>query len=165
MSCGIGPSLAWKEGAISAMGTRAVIAQEANSWVCDPGLAPLARCRSHSVPRTGFGPVFPAGKAGVLTRLHYRGPNDRPANHLREAGFSFGQPVLSQSCDCNGREKSHPNSKVAIDMWTFRCYIDDQDSDSIRVWYDAQLDEVQAELDAIIEILRVRPRRWWRMPQ
>jgi hypothetical protein len=50
-------------------------------------------------------------------------------------------------------------------MWTFRRYIYDHNSDSIRVWYDAQPDEVQAELDAIIELLRVTPRKWWRMPR
>ena len=50
-------------------------------------------------------------------------------------------------------------------MWTFRCYIDDQDSDPIRNWCDAQPEKVQAELDAIIELLRVTPRKWWRMPK
>lgn len=37
--------------------------------------------------------MSPACKAGVLTRLHYRGPNDRPANPRGEAGFSLGVPV------------------------------------------------------------------------
>jgi hypothetical protein len=43
------------------------------SWGCDPGLALLTQRRPHSVPRTGLEPVFPAWKAGVLTRLDHRG--------------------------------------------------------------------------------------------
>jgi hypothetical protein len=45
----------------------------AKFWVCDPGLALLTQRRPHSVPRTGLEPVSPACKAGVLTRLDYRG--------------------------------------------------------------------------------------------
>ena len=48
-------------------------------------------------------------------------------------------------------------------MWTFRCYIEAEDSDVIRAWYDAQDEAVQGELDGIIEILRYSPRKWWRM--
>lgn len=50
-------------------------------------------------------------------------------------------------------------------MWTFKCYVDDHGSDSIRVWYDAQDEAVQAEMDATIELLRVTPRQWWRRPR
>ena len=67
--------------ATRAIFAEAVIAQGAKSLGGDPGSAPLQRRRSHSVPRTGLEPVFPACKAGVLTRLDYRGPlKSSPAN-------------------------------------------------------------------------------------
>lgn len=50
-------------------------------------------------------------------------------------------------------------------MWTFRCYVSEQESvDFIDEWYAGLPDEVQGEVDATLEILRIIPRRYWRMP-
>jgi hypothetical protein len=46
-------------------------------------------------------------------------------------------------------------------MVTFRCYISQDGVDQIKVWFDAQDDDVQADLLAIMEIMEATVRDRW----
>jgi hypothetical protein len=58
-------------------------------------------------------------------------------------------------------------SKIAIEMWTFLCYLLLNESglvDIIDEWYRGQSGEVQGEVDAVVESLKIIPRKFWRRP-
>jgi protoheme ferro-lyase len=48
--------------------------------------------------------------------------------------------------------------------WTFRCYLDDDGSDVIETWYEAQPAALQAKFDTRMRYLQQNPRDKWVRP-
>lgn len=50
-------------------------------------------------------------------------------------------------------------------MPEFRCYISAEGDDVIRQWYDGSSATIQGEFDALIEVLGLTQRKYWRLPR
>jgi hypothetical protein len=55
--------------------------------------------------------------------------------------------------------------KMAMALWTFRCYVSPGGRDMIDDWLGRQSDEVQAAMAVAVEYLVQRPRNEWRRPE